>query len=158
MPNDTDASPGAPGSSAGSTGQPVIRRVVALLTRSAVFPQLLRYGAASAVALAADYATLYLLASVIGLPPLLANSVSFTVGVVITYFASRMWVFSERRLTDPRAEFVVFVLVGLAGLAVNDGVVWAGTTLGWNLYVAKALAAAVSFVWNFFLRKYLIYR
>jgi len=126
--------------------------------RHAIFPQLIRYGLTSGVALGADVGVLMLLKEVFGADVLLANTVGFSVGVIITFFASRMWVFSERKITNPVAEFVVFVLVGVLGLAINDFVVWAGTIAGWHYLVAKALAAGVSFLWNFLLRKYVVYR
>jgi putative flippase GtrA len=50
------------------------------------------------------------------------------------------------------------MIVGVAGLALNDFIVWLGTALGWYYLVAKAVAAGTGFAWNFLLRKYLVYR
>jgi putative flippase GtrA len=118
----------------------------------------LRYGLASAIALGADAGTLVALKELTGMNVLMANTISFTVGLVVTFVASRLWVFSGRKIASPAMEFAIFVLVGLAGLAVNDLFLWLGTTLGWHYLAAKALAAGTGFLWNFALRKYLIYR
>ena len=130
--------------------KPSIDRALAL--------QFFRYGIASAIALSADVGTLVLLKETLGVPVVLANTVSFTVGLMITFIFSRTWVFRERKIANPVVEFGVFAIVGVAGLLLNDAIVWAGTALGWYYLLAKALAAGVGFLWNFALRRWLIYR
>lgn len=124
----------------------------------ALLPQLLRYGVASAIALAVDVGTLVLLKTVFGLPVLWANTVSFSLGVIVTFILSRTWVFQARKIANPVAEFAVFAIVGVTGLILNDAIVWGGTALGWYYLLPKAIAAGVGFFWNFLLRRWLIYR
>jgi len=122
-----------------------------------VTPQLLRYGVTSVIALAADFGTLTLLREHFGLPVLLANSISFTVGLVITFILSRTWVFKSRKVANPWAEFGIFTVIGITGLVVNDAVLWAGTAIGVYYLLAKVVAAGASFVWNYLLRRRLVY-
>jgi putative flippase GtrA len=68
-------------------------------------------------------------------------------------------VFRQRRLSDRRAEYFVFVAIGIGGLAVNESVLWLFTSVaGLHYTVSKAVAAAASFIFNFIVRKLTLFR
>ena len=79
--------------------------------------ELIPYFGASAVGLAIDVSLLWLQVSVIGVPYLAAAAISFLTGTVLVYWASIRHIFGFRRLASARNEFVLFVAVGLVGLA-----------------------------------------
>jgi putative flippase GtrA len=68
------------------------------------------------------------------------------------------WVFRHRRLKDARAEFTLFALLGLAGLVLNEGIIYAGVEwLALGYEPAKLLSAGIVFCFNFGSRKLLLF-
>ncbi|MEN2738050.1 GtrA family protein [Microbacterium sp. X-17] len=134
----------------------LLRRIFVLRTNNG-FVQLVRYGIVGVVAAAFDTGTLLLLTNVFGVSYLVAGTVGFAVGTVVNYAMSVTWVF--RRTSQPYVEMALFVLIGAAGLVVNDVTLWAGQAwFGLDLFWAKMLAIVVGFLWNFILRKILFDR
>jgi putative flippase GtrA len=112
-----------------------------------------RYFAASALALAADVAVLLLAARVMHY--LIAASLAFAVGAVISYLLATRWVFRRRRLAHRRhTEFAAYVVIGIVGLGINDLVIFlAAGVAGMPLLGAKIIAAGVTFFVNYLARK-----
>ena len=53
-----------------------------------------------------------------------------------------------------RREFIIFVVLSVIGLLINDVLMWAGTDmLGISYLITKLFATAVVMVWNFVTRK-----
>ena len=117
-----------------------------------------RYFGASAAALAVDLGTYSGLIRLAGVHYLAAAPVGFALGLAVIYTLSVRWVFRHRRLKDARAEFALFALIGLAGLAINEGVIYAGVEwLGLVYEPAKLVSAGVVFCFNFGARKLLLF-
>lgn len=101
----------------------------------------------------------------------LATSVGFICGLIVNYLMSTFWAFRGLNTKSRAAEFTVFCIISVIGLALNDLIVWFfdhtlsdlrlfGPLLpGDKYYIAgKIVATLVVFVWNFGLRKILLYR
>ena len=85
---------------------------------------------------------------------LVSATVSFTVSVVFNYMASMRYVFRHKEGMSRRREFVIFVVLSVIGLAINNLCMWAGVELlGVHYLVVKIFATAVVMVWNFVTRK-----
>ncbi len=112
-----------------------------------------RYFLASLGALALDVGILWLAAH--WLHYLLAASLGFIAGACLIYLLSTRWVFRCRKLAGKAPiEFSAFVAIGLAGLTLNDYVIYlAVAQFALDLLVAKALAAGASFLFNYTARK-----
>jgi putative flippase GtrA len=123
------------------------------------FHEFVRYFFASAVALLADIGALTLFTEVLGMPYLFAGALAFLIGLILIYVLSTHWVFSARRLGDPWAEFGLFSLIGIVGLGINELILWT-LTGGLGLYVlySKVVSVVFVFTWNFFARKYILFR
>lgn len=136
--------------------RPVFRRI--RLPR-ALRAEGLRYGLVSLIALAADAGSLALLVEVFGAPVLSANMASFALGSLVAYWGSIHWAFATRRFDDWPSELALFVAIGGAGLAVNQAGLWLFTeAAGIHYGPAKALAAGASFLFNFGLRRAVLFR
>ncbi len=121
--------------------------------------EFLRYFAASALSLATDYMTLYLLASCLGLHYLLSAALAFVCGMGVIYVASIRWVFRHRAFSQQRLELLVFVLIGLAGLLLNLCLMWLATgVLGLHYLLSKSASAGVVFCFNFAVRRWVLFR
>jgi putative flippase GtrA len=118
----------------------------------------IRYFAASALALAIDFGAYVGLIRGADVHYLIAGPVGFSLGLATIYLLSTRWVFRERRLADRRAEFALFALVGLAGMALNQMVLFAAVQwLAASFEVAKIISAGLVFGFNFATRKLLLF-
>ena len=118
----------------------------------------LRYFGASALALAIDFGLYAGLIRLAGVHYLVAAPLGFALGLASIYLLSTRWVFRQRRLADRRAEFVLFALVGLAGMALNQLIVYTAVQLmAASFEVAKILSAGIVFSFNFASRKLLLF-
>ena len=116
------------------------------------------YGLASAVALGVDWGLLVALTRV-GVNYLAAAAVGFVFGVTVAYALSIAFVFRDRPVADRRREFAGFLAVGLAGLLLTQGLMalWV-EALRLTPAVAKAPTAAIVFLFNFSVRRALLFR
>ncbi len=120
--------------------------------------ELSRYLVVSAVALGVDVGLLSLLTLGFGAHYLIANPVAFAFGAVAAYLGSIHWAFRNRKLSNRSMELLIFVAIGIGGLAVNESVLWLGIEVAaLSLIIAKIGAAATSFVFNFVVRKIILF-
>jgi putative flippase GtrA len=123
-----------------------------------IFHESWKYFLVSAVSLAVDLALFWLLIEKAHVYYLIANIVSVSAGLIVNYALSVAFVFKERRLKSRWAEFVGFVVIGVLGLAVNE----AGVAVLVGLahlppMIGKIGAAGVSFVFNFIVRRVVLF-
>ena len=120
--------------------------------------ELVRYFAVSLVALLVDTGGLLLLAQFTHY--LWAATLGFLLGAATSYLLSVRWVFRHRRLAAfPKTEFAAFAAVGVAGLGLNNLAIYVAVEhAGLPLLAAKAVAAMLTFSFNFGLRKWGLFR
>ena len=117
--------------------------------------QFMKFGVVGVIAFVIDYGLLALLTEVFGVNYLISATISFTVSVIFNYVASMRYVFTHKEDMSRRREFIIFVVLSAAGLAINDGLMWAGTAFTPIDYrFIKIFATAVVMVWNFVSRKH----
>lgn len=104
-----------------------------------------------------DFGILTALKLVFGLPTLLANTISYSAGVVNNFTLNRLWTFSESRKKQWFVQFGQFVLVNIIALVLNNLIVLGlERPLGLLLHnpehgylPAKAVATGIVLVYNF---------
>lgn len=92
----------------------------------------------------------------------LCNGLSFVAGLLVNYFLSTFWIFKSSKINNRFLEFLSFAAIGVVGLLLTLGITWgfeAALKDVTSLYqiIAKVVSTAVSFLWNFFARKYLLF-
>ena len=97
---------------------------------------------------------------VLYLPWAASATFGFLGGVLVAYFLSIRFVFGNRNLRNkPATELLTFSTVGLGGLLVTQLVLWVGIELmGSNPEISKVSAAGFTFLFNFMVRKLLLFR
>lgn len=119
-----------------------------------------RYFIASGIALLVDIGTFSLFLRFFDFDWFFAATTSFIFGMVTAYTISIAWVFENRVFSKNKiSEFFVFLLIGLAGLAVTQGILWLG--IGWFDWIpemVKISAAGITFAFNFLVRKIFLFR
>lgn len=117
-----------------------------------------KYFLVSAAALALDYGLLVGLTEFAHLHYLVSAAVGFTAGLGLNYFLSVHFVFRERRLQSRRLEFIGFMLIGLAGLALNEVLMKSLVEhAGLGYALAKIPATGIGFVFNFGARRLFLF-
>ena len=125
-----------------------------LLKSQDTFYQLIRYGFVGGLAFIADYGSLYALTEWFGVPYLVSAAVAFIIGLTVNYILSNIIVFSTHRLNNRWAEFLIFAIIGVIGLGLNELIMYCAVELiGLHYMVAKLISTALVFFWNFFARK-----
>jgi putative flippase GtrA len=120
--------------------------------------EFVRYFVASGGALAVDFG-LYRFALHTGLAYPLAAVMGFCAGAVVAYLASVAWVFEARTIRRAGIEFGLFVAIGVAGLLLTEALLWLQIErLGMPALWSKGGAAGVVFLFNFAVRKALLFR
>lgn len=123
-----------------------------------ILADLVKYGFASAAALAFDVVTLMLLYKLLDVNHLIAAGLGFTAGLALVYVLSVRYVFDDRRRLRARDEIAGFLLTGLAGLALTEGLM--------HLFVdyaclpvaaSKIPTAGLVFLFNFTARRALLF-
>jgi putative flippase GtrA len=116
--------------------------------------QFFHYALAGGIAWVVDFSVLFVLTEYGGLHYLVSASAGFMCGLLVIYAISTRWIFDERALNDRRVEFAAFALIGLAGLALNNLVMFVLTDgLGLYYLASKLVAAAVVLIFNFGTRR-----
>lgn len=120
--------------------------------------ELMRYFVASAVALAIDVG-LYTVCLRLGMWYPAAATVGFSAGALAAYLASVKWVFESRSVRHAGVELGVFVAVGVAGLLLTEVLLTLFIVgLGVGPIAAKLVAAGFVFLFNFAVRKAILFR
>jgi putative flippase GtrA len=118
--------------------------------RFAVLP---KYFLVSCIGLSVDTALLLFLKSLLGVPYIIAGTLSFVAGSIVGYFLCAHYVFE----TPGRSRHVgltLFVLVGAVGLAINACVLAGAVELAHApILVAKGASAICTFFVNYWLRR-----
>ena len=116
--------------------------------------QFMKFGVVGVIAFCIDYGILALLTEVFGVNYLVSATISFTVSVVFNYVASMRYVFTHKEGMSKRREFIIFVVLSVVGLGINNLCMWAGVELfGIHYLITKIGATAIVMVWNFVTRK-----
>lgn len=119
--------------------------------------QILKFGVVGIIATGIDFGVLYVLSQPLGMDPVISAGISFCVSLVFNYVASMRYVFTHREDMSRSREFVIFLVLSLIGLAINEAIMAAGVAVLGNSALAvmgtKVLATAIVMVWNFVSRK-----
>ena len=116
--------------------------------------QFLKFAVVGLISFGIDWGMLIALVELFHLDFLMSTTVSFTTSVVVNYWLSMKYVFDHREGMSRRREFIIFVVLSVIGLALNDGIVLAlNAGLGLEANIAKICATALVMVYNFVTRK-----
>lgn len=120
--------------------------------------QFIRYLFVGGSAFVVDFGALYVLANFFGVHYLLAACLAYLLGMVCNYMISVNWVFDFRRVAQWQREFIIFFLIGIAGLILNGfAITLLVESCGISYLAAKLGAAALILFFNFGARKVLLF-
>lgn len=121
--------------------------------------QLFRYVFVGGAAFIVDFGTLFILTDFFGIYYLISAAIAFILGLIVNYILSISWVFNNRKLDNSTLEFGVFTLIGIVGLGLNEVFIWFFTAeVGFYYLISKIISAVIVLFWNFFARKYVLFK
>ena len=131
----------------------IIRLINSLLAKQVV--RFILVGGTSAVL---EFSLLVVLVEVLKMGYLPGNILAFSLTNIITYLLSRYFVFSP---TDRKKghEVILFIVFLSGGLLINQSVLWSVVEfVGIDYRISKVVAILVTIFWNFFTRKYIVFK
>ncbi len=121
--------------------------------------QFFRYIFVGGIAFIVDFGFLYIFTDVFGVYYLISAAIAFILGLIANYALSISWVFNKRTLDNMWSEFTIFAFIGIIGLFLNEIIIWFFTDyIGLFYLISKIIAAALILFWNFFARKFTLFR
>lgn len=134
-----------------------VRRLL-LAPAEGLLTQMPRALVVSIVAMVIDVVILALLVQFAGVSAIPAAVIGYLTGGVVQYVLCSVWVFPNAP-KSAATGFVAFTVLSLGGLAITAGTIqFLHETYALPLTFAKVVALGLAFNWNFFTRKYLLFR
>jgi putative flippase GtrA len=120
--------------------------------------QLFRYTFVGGFAFVVDFGSLFFLTEYFHIHYLVSAAISFIFGLIVNYLLSIKWVFNGRVMNSRLTEFIIFSLIGLVGLGLNELIIWLLTDILLIYYLlSKIITAIIVYFWNFFARKVILF-
>lgn len=116
--------------------------------------QIFKFLVVGGIAFVIDYSLLFALTEFFKIHYLVSSVISFSVSVIFNYIASVAWVFEVDKEKNKVNNFILFIVLSIIGLLINQFVMWIGVST-FNMYymIVKIIATAVVMVFNFITRK-----
>ena len=114
-----------------------------------------KFATTSAVATSVDVGLFLLLVNYGDLSRVVANIISYSVGMVTNFMLQKRFVFNLQR--SSWSAFLLSALVSMGGLSLNTFFVWAFSQinfLGEYSIIPKLMATGLVFFYNFYLKRY----
>ena len=123
--------------------------------------QILKFGVVGFLCFFIDYGIMVALTELCGIPSVISSGISFSVSVIVNYNLSITMVFDADKDANKVKQFVVFLILSIIGLGINQLIMWGGTSwldqyMERSYMLVKIVATAVVMVYNFITRKIFI--
>jgi putative flippase GtrA len=110
--------------------------------------KLLKFGLVGISGMLIDFSITWFFKEKLRLNKYLANTAGFSFAVISNFIFNYRWTFAAN--SNVSVSLLRFFLIALAGLAINNTVIWFFNDRNKiNFYLSKAFAIAVVFIWNF---------
>jgi putative flippase GtrA len=131
-------------------------RVIKLMKKT-ITPEFLKFLVVGVISAIIEYSLLFLFKTQMDYK--IANVFAFGLTNIVTFYLSNRYVFNNVTRTNKHRELTLFVICLCGALLVNSTVLSVLVEFGnMDIKIAKALAIAVTVIWNFVTRKHIVFR
>ena len=115
-----------------------------------LFIQFFRYTLVGGLAFVVDLVLLFVLTEYAHWHYLVSATLSFLAGLLVNYILSTQWIFRSSKIKNKKIEFILFGLIGVIGLGLNNVLLYFFTDLiGLYYMLSKLITAVLVYAWNF---------
>ena len=116
--------------------------------------KIIKFSIVGGIATIIDFAFLYIFKEFLNIDVIIANTLSFIISVTYNYIASVTWVFDVNKDKNKKIQFILFVLLSIIGLIINNTILFILTDK-LNIYylISKIIATIFVMTFNFITRK-----
>lgn len=122
----------------------------------ALVRQVARFAVVGVIATAVHYGVLIALVEFGHAKPVLATTIGYCVGIVVSYALNRRFTFASD--APVASSFAKFALLYGIGMVLNGAIVGGLIGAGAHYLVAQVTATAIVLVWNFLGARYVAFR
>lgn len=108
-----------------------------------LFIQFFRYTLVGGLAFVVDLVLLFVLTEYAHWHYLVSATLSFLAGLLVNYILSTQWIFRSSKIKNKKIEFILFGLIGVIGLGLNNVLLYFFTDLIGLYYMLSKLITAV---------------
>ena len=121
--------------------------------------QAVRYVLAGTAACVVDYVSLIIYVEILKLHYLTAAALAFLSGAAVSYTLSIFWIFNKRTFKNTFLEASIFLVLVIAGLALNHLCIWFfSQRMGIHYLFSKGISTVMVASVNFSARKFILFR
>ncbi|WP_127535995.1 GtrA family protein [Paenibacillus illinoisensis] len=119
---------------------------------------LIKFGIVGVMNTAVD-ALVFTMLAALGTPALIAQVISYSCGVLNSYWWNGRWTFRDARRQGPNNELLRFVITNLIVLAFSSLILFlSNNILDLNLVISKAAATLLGMILNYIASRYWVFR
>lgn len=119
--------------------------------------QIMKFGVVGFICFGIDYGLMILLTEVAGISYLVSSGLSFSISVIVNYTLSLKFVFETNQENNKIVEFLVFIILSVIGLGINQVLMWICVDKFHIFYmISKVGVTGVVMVYNFVTRKLIL--
>lgn len=119
--------------------------------------QIIKFGAVGGICFFVDYLILIALVEFLKVNPLLASAIAFSLSTVVNYILNVLFVFNIDRNRNKTRDFLLFVVISLLGLGLNQVIMSVAIKkIGIFYMAAKIISAIIVLVFNFFAKRFIL--
>lgn len=129
------------------------------LIESYLSPAALRYLLVGSATFIIEYIVFYILYVFLHWNLLLANSLSFGVGLATSFSLNRIWAFKQQEFQRPvHHQAMLYIALALTNLFINNAIVASLNAVGLDPRIGKIVAIATIALWNFLIFRAIIFK
>jgi len=130
------------------------------MKKNSTILEFIGYFFASVSALIVDFSIFIFCLHILEWGWLISSSLGFSFGILIAYLMSVGFVFKVRKYVNtPHIESAIFLMTGLLGVLLTFLILWfCIEILFWSPETSKIASSGFTFISNFAVRKYLLFR
>lgn len=119
--------------------------------------QIIKFGFVGGSAFLIDAGLLFVLTDIFSIHYLISGLISFSVSVIYNYILSVVWVFDTDKGKNKSTEFIVFIILSIIGLGLNQILMFVFVDLIHIYYMlSKIVVTFIVMVYNFITRKFFL--